>query len=210
MKNVKSGVFLSSLLCFVLSAQIARAQEPKTTISDPAPVKVEDLLKQADLVAIVRILSGDTEHYPMTVYKVEVLQPFKGAEKGAILYLGPFIGYGLGEELLVFLHHSEKGIEPESQAVPTGLSYGPISSFYLVMYDGYSALPVKFDCVFDGKEIAQQCDYGIRINTFQLVLPKSMKTYPSSTRGSFSEETKWVRKTVFLAFLQKLTNPDKL
>lgn len=210
MKNVKSRVFFSSLLCFVLSAQIARAQELRTTISDPAPVKVEDLLKQADLVAIIRILSGDTEHYPMAVYKAQVLQPFKGLEKGANLYLGPFIGYGLGDELLVFLHHSEKGIEPESQAATSGLSYGPISSFYLVMYDGYSALPVKYDCVFDGKEIAQQCDYGIRVNTFQLILPKSVKTYPSSTRGSFSEDTKWVRKTVFIAYLKKLTNPDEL
>ena len=209
MKNVKSQVFFLSLLCFVLSAQIAKAQEQRTTISEPARVKVEELLKQADLVAIVRILSGDTEHYPQAVYKAEVLQPFKGAEKGAILYFGPFIGYGLGKELLVFLRHSEKGIEPEPRATISGLSYGSILSFYLVMYDGYSALRIDYDCVFDGQETAERCDYGIRVNTFQLVLPKSVRTYPSSTTGSFSEDTKWVRKTVFIAYLQKLSNSDK-
>jgi hypothetical protein len=206
MKKLTNRVISTSLLCFVVFAPFAKAQEQKTRISEPAPVKVEELLKQADLVAIVRILSGDTEHYAKAVYKAEVLQPFKGVERGAIIYFGPFIGFGLGEELLVFLHQSENGIEPKQRATSPSLSYGPISSFYLVMYDGYSALRVKYDCVFDGKEIAQQCDDGILVNTFQVVLPKSVKTYPSSKRGSFSEDTKWVRKTVFIAYLQKLTN----
>ena len=193
-----------SLLCFIFSVPFAEAQEQTVKINEPAPVKVEDLMKQADLVAIVRLLSGDIEHYPKAVYKAEVLQPFKGVDKAAIIYFGPFMGYGLGEELLVFLHHSEKGIEPEHPATNSGLSYGPISSFYLVMYDGHSALRIKYDCVFDGKEIAQQCGDGIRVNTYQVVLPKSVKTYPPSTKGSFSEDIKWVRKTVLVAYLQKL------
>ncbi len=108
MKYFACRFLFPSLFCFLVSAPIAKAQEQTATISEPAPVKVEELLKQADLVAIVRILSGDTEHYPRAVYKAEVLQPFKGVEKGAIFYFGPFIGYGLGEEFLVFLHHSER------------------------------------------------------------------------------------------------------
>jgi hypothetical protein len=205
MKISRGRAFFIFLLCFIFSASIAEAQEQTATISEPAPVKVEDLMKQADLVAIIHLLSGDTEHYPKAVYKAEVLQPFKGVGKGAVIYLGPFIGYGLGEELLVFLHHSEKGIEPKQPVTTSGLSYGPISSFYLVMYEGYGALRIKYDCVFDGKEIAQQCDDGIRVNAHQVVLPKSVKTYPSSARGSFSEVTKWVRKTVLVAYLQKLS-----
>jgi hypothetical protein len=105
---------------------------------------------------------------------------------------------------LVFLHHSEKGIEPKRPLANTGLSYGPISSFYLVMDEGYSALRIKYDCVFDGKEIAQQCDDGVRVNTDQVILPKSVKTYPSSNNGSLSENTKWVRKKVFVTYLRKL------
>ncbi len=165
-------------------------------------------MKQADLVAIVRLLSGDIEHYPKAVYKAEVVQSFKGVQKGAIIYFGPFIGYGLGEELLVFLHHSERGIEPNQPVTNSGLSYGPISSFYLVMYEGYSALRIQYDCVFDGKEIAQQCADGISVNTLQVVLPKSVKTYPSRTKGSSNEETKWVRKAVLVAYLQELSKSD--
>ena len=204
MKISPVRAFYLSLLCFIFYRPVAEAQQQKVTISEPAPVKVEDLMKQADLVAIVHLLSGDTEHSPKAVYKAEVLQPFKGVEKGATIYLGPFIGYGLGEDLLVFLHHSEKGIEPNQPVANSGLSYGPISSFFLVMYEGYSALRIKYDCVFDGKEIAQQCDDGVRVNTYQVILPKSVKTYPSSNRGSFSEDTKWVRKTVFVTYLEKL------
>ncbi len=106
----------------------------------------------------------------------------------------------------LFSFTTPRGIEPKRPANGSGLSYGPISAFYLVMYDGYSALPVQYECAFEGKETAQQCDYGIKVNTHQIVLPKSVKTYPSSIRDSFSEDTKWVRKSVFIAYLQKLSN----
>jgi hypothetical protein len=205
MKISPVRAFYVSLLCFIFCGPAVQAQLQTVSIIDPAPVKVEDLMKQADLVATVRLLSGDIEHYPRAIYKAEVVQPFKGVEKGAIIYFGPFVGYGLGEELLVFLHHSERGIEPNQPATNSGLSYGPISSFYLVMYEGYGALRIKYDCVFDGKEIAQQCADGISVNTLQVVLPKSVKTYPSRTKGSSSEETKWVRKAVLVAYLQELS-----
>jgi len=197
-----------SSLCFLFYGPVVEAQLQTISIIEPAPVRVEDLMKQADMVAIVRVLSGDIEHYPKAVYKAEVVQPFKGVEKGTIIYFGPFIGYGLGEELLVFLHHSERGIEPNQPASNSSLSYGPISSLYLVMYEGYSALRIKYDCVFDGKEIAQQCADGISVNTLQVVLPKSVKTYPSRTKGSSSEETKWVRKAVLVAYLQELSKSN--
>ena len=150
-------------------------------------------------------MSGDTERYPTAVYKAEVLQAFKGTEKGATIYFGPFIRYELGGELIVFLRHSKKGSEPNRQTAGSGLSYGSISSFYLVMYDGYSAMQSEYECVFDGKEIAQQCDYGVRLNTRQVMLPKSIKTFPSSTKGASSDDTNWVRKNVFVAYLEKLS-----
>jgi len=62
MKISPVRAFYLSLLCFIFYGPVAEAQEQKVTISEPAPVKVEDLMKQADLVAIVHLLSGDTEH----------------------------------------------------------------------------------------------------------------------------------------------------
>jgi len=36
-------------------------------------VKLNDLFKEADLVALIRITSGDSESYPVAVYKAKVL-----------------------------------------------------------------------------------------------------------------------------------------
>src|SRR5215467_9499730 len=199
-----TGRTLSALLvaCLIVLVSNCRAQTHETTITEPAPVKVEELFKQADLVAVVRVVSGDAEHYPCAVYKAKVLQAFKGTDEGSTVYFGPFVGYGVGEELLVFLRHSQKGIEPNQNAADPSLNYGPISSFYLAMYQGYGTLHIEYECVFDGKEIAQQCDYGVRVNTHQVMLPKTIKTFPSSTKGAFSEETNWVRKSVFVVYLK--------
>jgi hypothetical protein len=205
MKVFMSRVLFTSLVCLMVIASTAQAQKQGVTISEPAPVKIEELFKQADLIAVVHILSGDAEHYQTAVYKAEVLQPFKGTEKGATVYFGPFIRYELGGELIVFLRRSNKGTEPKQQAATSGLSYGPISPFYLVMYEGYSALRTDYECVFDGKEIAQQCDDGVEVNTSQVILPKSIRTFSSSTKGAFSRETNWVRKNVFIAYLEKLS-----
>ena len=207
MGRIWKQLIFCSLYCLLVCIFSVDAQERTitTTINEPATIKVEAWLKQADMVAVMRILSGDTEHYSTAIYKAEVLQSFKGVEKGATVYFGPFISYGLGSEYLVFLHRSEKGIEPTEKLSASGVNYGPVSSFYLVMYEGYSAMPIEYDCVFDGRGIAQQYDYGIKVNTHQVVLPKNMKTFSASTRGSFSEDTKWVRRTVFIAYLQKLT-----
>ena len=210
MKNFAIRVFLRFVLCFIVAACTAKAQQQQTTITtttiEPAPVKIEALMKQADLVASVRILSGDSEGYPRTVYKAEVVEAFKGVKKGAIIYFGPFIGYALGEELVVFLKHSEQGIDPKPSATSSSLNYGPISSFYLIMYDGYSALHVSYECVFDGKDIAHQCDYGVRVNTYQVALPKSIRTYPASVTYPSSDDTRWVRKIAFIEYLQRMSN----
>ena len=199
-------MFLTSLVCLTVIDSTAKAQKQETTISEPAPVKIEELFKQADLIAVVHILSGDVEHYQTAVYKAEVLRPFKkGTEKGATVYFGPFVRYELGGQLIVFLRRSKNGTEPKQQTATSGLNYGAISPFYLMMYEGYSALRTDYECVFDGTEIAQECDDGVEVNTSQVTLPKSIRTFPSSTKGAFSQETNWVRKNVFIAYLKKLS-----
>jgi len=206
MARIRGSFIVLSLLGILAWAALGVAQQQTVTqtIREPAQVRIEELFKQADLVAVVRILSGDTEHYSPTVYKAEVVQSFKGAEKGGTIFFGPFISFGLGNEYFLFLRHSGKGIEPKGGAPVAGMSYGPIPDFYLVMYEGYSALPIDYACVFDGQDIAQQCDYGIKINTSQVVLPRSLKTFPSVDKGASSDVTKWVRKTAFLSLMQRL------
>jgi hypothetical protein len=77
-------------------------------------------------------------------------------------------------------------------------------SFYTVMYEGYSFMESGYACVFDGKEISEKCDYGIKLDTYQVVLPESIRTFPlSCEEGEFSD-SKWVRKKPFLAYLASL------
>jgi len=80
------------LACVAVSACGITAQSKTTASLEPASLKSGDLVKQADLVASIRIVSGDTEHDPKAVYKGEILEAFNAAEKGAIIYFGPFTG----------------------------------------------------------------------------------------------------------------------
>lgn len=199
-----NSVLLGLIVGLFLSTGVPATAQETVHIVEPARVNVGDLLRQADLAALVRIVSGDTEQYPSAVYKAEVLRPFKGATVGTTIFFGPYITYALGGEYLVFLRHSEKGIEPKVHLSVPGVSYGPIQSLYVVMYDGYSSMPVEYVCVFDGQEISQQCDYGIKLNTYQVILPKLLKTFPSQFVGASSEHTRWVRNSALISLLERL------
>ena len=48
-------------------------------------MSITDLFKQPDVVAIVQVVSGDSENYDTAVYKSKVLAVFKGAEQGQYL-----------------------------------------------------------------------------------------------------------------------------
>ena len=165
-----------------------------------AKVTVIDLFRQADLVAVIEVLSGDTEHYPVTVYKAKVKKAFKGTRPGETIYFGPFISYGVGSEYLVFLSKDEKGIEPKDKS--SGVNYGVIPSFFRIMYVGFSIMPIEYACVFDGKEISQHCDYAIKLNPEQIILPASIKTFPHEDVGAITNYEKWVRRDGFLDFLR--------
>lgn len=185
-------------------ASQASSKTTRIEISDPATVKLEDLFKQADIVAVVEILSGDAEHYPQVVYKARVVTPFKGAAKEDIIFLGPFTNYGIGSEYLAFLKRSNEKMVPSKQSSSPAISYGELPVFYKIMYEGYSFMEIGYECVFDGKEIHQQCDDGIKLNTFQVVLPKKIKIFPAPPEEGNSSDTKWVRKDRLLAYLETL------
>ncbi len=207
-------ILLSTLLaaCPCLSQENPPAKDPSlgqvrtqsVAISEPATVKVEDLFKQADVVAVVKILSGDTEHYSATVYKAEVVTPFKGVRAGEIVFLGPFVGYRIGWEYLAFLRRAEEEMAPSKETSSSGTSYGLLPSFYRIMYEGYSFMESGYVCVLDGKETSEMCDYGIQFNTYQVVVPKKIKTFPVPLEDGKLSDSKWVRKKPFLDYLETL------
>jgi hypothetical protein len=196
------AVLIAALL--PICSTIMLGQVESVTLSEPATVKIDDLFKQADLVAVVKVLSGDSEHYAITVYKAEVLNAFKGAANSDRIYFGPFINYGVGSEYLVFLRKSKEEFGVSRNADSPGLTYGTVTASYHVMYDGYSTMPVKYACVFDEKGSKEPCDYGVKINTYQVKLPKRLKTYPIEPTDADMSDARWVRRRDVVSMLETL------
>jgi hypothetical protein len=191
-----------AVVCWMVQGH-AVAQQAKTfTITEPAIVRLDELFQQADAVATIEILSGDAEHYATAVYKARVVESFKGLTSGETIYFGPFISYGIGSEYLAFLHRSQTGVRPEQPGENGPVSYGALQSFYEVMYEGYSIMPVEYLCVFNGKEPSEQCDYGIKINTYQVRVPKTIKGFPPERDDAVGTDKKWFRRAQLLSLLR--------
>jgi len=65
-------------------------------------------------------------------------------------------------------------------------------------------MPLRYECVFDGEEAGESCDYGVRVNADQVKLPRAVKTFPRTSKNDFVDATRWVRKDVFLHLLSNL------
>ena len=89
---------------------------------------------------------------------------------GEAVYFGPYVGTRLGSEYIVFLHKVFKPIVPRT----SGGGYGTIQ-YLEVFNEGYSSMETSYECVFSGRDIAQKCDYGVRVCTDYIKLPKSME-----------------------------------
>jgi hypothetical protein len=149
-------------------------------------------------------VSGDTESYDHTVYKGEVIQSFKGMPHLATVYFGPYVGEKLGWEYVLFLRNATKPITPKTTATA---SYGTVP-YSEVFNQGYSSMETSYACVFDGKEIAQKCDYGVRVCTDYIKLPQSMPAFtPGANDPPFG--CRWVRKAVFISLLDTLDKPTR-
>lgn len=168
-----------------------------TTITEPAVTDVNGLFRAADLVAVVNIVSGDTEHYPTAVYKAQVIKSFKGAAKGETVYFGPYVGLRLGGEYVIFLRTTPETLKPASE---TPVSYGPVR-YYKIFNEGYTAMEAKYECIFKENE---PCDYAVRLCTDYVKTPKSLELTPSLDKDT-PFGCRWARRQQFLAFLQKLT-----
>jgi hypothetical protein len=192
------------LFSAVLMSVLACAQTRSVTITEPGIYEIGELFKTADVIALVHILSGDAENYDCAVYKGEVVQSFKGSQRGAIIYFGPFVGHKLGDDYFVFLRNMDQPITPKTTA---NASYGTIH-YAKVFNQGYSSMEMSYECVFDGDEVLPKCDYAVRVCTDYIKLPKAMVTYPPEENDP-PFGCRWVRKSGFFALLDSLGGPKK-
>jgi len=188
------------LIVVVISPQLTWAQQVKeVSIVEPGVIKLANLFKMADAVALVKVVSGDTENYDTAVYKAEVVKSFKGAEVGEAVYFGPYVGVRLGWEYVLFLRGVAKPLVPKTTS---NVNYGTVH-YSEVFNEGYSSMETSYECVFDGKQIAEHCDYAVRVCTDYITLPKSLATFPRMTEGT-PFGCRWVRKDAFVSLLATL------
>lgn len=193
----------SLLICFVLTTGWLRPVRAQNTITvtntEPAIIKLENLFQLADTVALVKVVSGDTESYAKAVYKGQVVKSFKGAAARDTIYFGPYVGIKLGGEYILFLRNAAKPLTPN----PTSnVNYGAVQ-YSEIFNEGYSSMESSYECVFDGKEINQKCDDGVRVCTDYITLPKSLRVFPPMTEDT-PFGCRWVRRKAFLSELDSL------
>lgn len=189
-----SFFLLSNLFCPL------RAQDSITlSITEPGLIELERLFQMADIVAFVQVVSGDTENYPKVVYKGQVVKSFKGAATGSTIYFGPYTGIRLGSKYVLFLRNAAHPLSPNSTAT---VNFGSVQ-YSEIFNEGYSAMETAYTCVFGGKEIAQRCDYAVRICTDYIKLPKSLQVFPSR-KDDAPFGCRWVREKAFFSELETL------
>jgi hypothetical protein len=170
------------------------------TVTEPRQIELARLFQTADTVAVVRVISGDTENYAKAMYKAEVVRSFKGAD-GKTLYFGPYVGFKVGAEYLLFLHTAKELAVPKTapNAMYGAIRYGDVFD------EGYSSMAASYECVFEGKEVNHQCDYGIRVCTDYISLPPTVRTFPPK-----NEETdfgcRWVKRAAMEALVQEIAS----
>jgi len=166
---------------------------------EPARINLGELFKIADVVAVVRVVAGDAESYDVAIYKAVVVSSFKGATDGNTIYFGKFIGVRLGWEYVIFLRNAKEPATPKEAKNP---AFGTVK-YLAVFNEGYSAMESSYSCVFDGKIPSQSCDYGVRVCTDYIVLPKEVRAFPPEENDP-PFGCRWVRKSEFTSLLGDL------
>lgn len=65
-------------------------------------------------------------------------------------------------------------------------------------------METSYEFVFDGKAIAEHCDYAVRVCTDYIALPESLPTFPPITEDTLFG-CLWVRKEAFISLLGTLS-----
>jgi hypothetical protein len=182
---------------FVSMAPIAFTQSKKAdvTITEPSQFSLSNLFSYADKVAVVKVIAGTTEAYDVAMYKGQVVEAFKGASVGELVYFGPYVGMQIGSEYVLFLKDQTEPMHPRDTAV----GYG-IVRYSNVFDEGYSSMLTSYECVFDGASPGQRCEYAVRVCTDYILLPKSLPTSPNEeTDTPFG--CRWVKRDQFISEL---------
>jgi hypothetical protein len=185
-------------------AQLSSAQQSKeVSVTEPGIYQLASLFKQADTVALVKVVSGDTETYGVAVYKAEVVTSFKGAAAGETVYFGPYVGERLGWDYILFLRNAFDPIKPKTTSKA---GYGTIR-YAEVFNEGYSSMETSYQCVLMDGTLPRNA-MRARVCTDYIKLPRATPTFPPVT-----EETPYgcrsVRKTVFMSLLETLGSRKK-
>jgi hypothetical protein len=74
---------------------------------------------------------------------------------------------------------------------------------YLEVFNqGYSTMESSYACIFDGSVPEQSCDYGVRICTDYITLPKGVRAFPPE-KDDPPFGCRWVRKSKFTSLLNE-------
>lgn len=68
----------------------------------------------------------------------------------------------------------------------------------------YGVMLIQYVCVFD-EGPALSCDYGVKVNTRQVALPKNLATYSPEPREHFDGDLKWIKRDALVSILRDLS-----
>jgi hypothetical protein len=128
-------VLLFLIVTMSLFQPVYAQQAQTVALTEPGIIRRENLFQTADTVALVKVLSGDTQNYPKVIYKAEVAKSFKGTTVGQF-YFGPYVGTRLGWEYFLFLRNVAKPLAPNSTS---SVHYGTVH-YSEVFNEGYSSM----------------------------------------------------------------------
>jgi hypothetical protein len=193
------AVFLMRLGCEQATFTVAN----QITNAEPSIYRLNDLFLRADKIALVKVLSGDSESYEVPIYKGRVIDAIKGVSFGQTIYFGRYLGVEIGSEYILFLRDVQGSIQPK---IRSGLGYGKVN-YSSVFNEGYSSMLTSYQCVFRGSTISQQCDYGVRVCTDYIKIPESLETAPPDDADSPPFGCRWTRRDQFISILKEMVKP---
>lgn len=155
--------------------------------------RIDKLYAEADFVGYVQVISGDFKEYSGVVYKAKILKVLKGDPTETEIYFGPFSGYGIGSEYLLFARKTDKTLErhwaqTDRPMIPS--HYSATAQYFNIMFEGFGMMPIQYVVSLDG--------YGVEVAT-HIKLPPKLKN--SVIRR---ESKDWVSKDVVGKYLESL------
>lgn len=178
-----------------------------------APIRVKDLYSRSSEIVRARVVSGNTEAYqysasdptPWPVCKLKVMDSFKHALTDDIIFLAPCADIELGGEYILFLENANP---PSLRPGFERNSYGVLERSKKISNAGNGSMHVEYTCVFDGRVPDQSCDYGVELNPSQVILPKSLATFPKAPATEETNYKRWIRKKEFVELLRSFAQEN--